>query len=512
MTKFRKYHKSNESEKLQMEQTLLVACKSGKIHTLKKMLALGVPPNTRTDNIRKQTTTMLIPYDFVWEHRRSLLCKRYFYDQETILSLLVDYGADLRMTDAFGMSVLHHFVGGCDLDALVFLLENIGDHINYRNENGGNTALHYICCSQRKSVAIMRTLLKYGADPNIQNSNGNTPLHLCANRRLPKLIQLLVEYNADVNIQNNFGETPLHYTGFFFYYNHKETHSIIHPKSRSKYIEETDTKTKETVLMLLQNGAKMGIPNIYGRTVLHTFIESLSYSSAQFNCGLYEHDKQKKIFCKCNNHQMLEIFLDIYKHGYDDDSFNMALSSCSGKTPLHCLYESHCINERHDLFFLLKGANPNIKNWHGFTPFEIVRQRTFQRINTPPRVFIRTLTLHIQAGFDLHNLSEPGRGYFASKVAYYKNINLVQLILSTGYTFVAESRARFVELNHDESFWQEALTIEMTLLPLQRLAANVIRILAMPNAIVGLKEIGLPPNLFSYITFDFTENELSLYD
>ena len=513
MTQSRKYCQSNESEKIKMEQALINACKSGKIHTIKKMLSLGVPPDTRVDNIRKQTVAMLIPYVFL--HKQKFLqCRHNFYDQETILSLLVDYGANLMLTDAFGISVLHHFAGGCDLDALMFLLENIGENINYRNENGGNTALHYICCSQRKSVAIMRTLLKYGANPNIKNSNGNTPLHMCSNRRLTNLIQLLIEYRADVNIQNNFGETPLHYTCFYFCRNINETHSIIHPKDDSQYIDENDTMTKETVILLLRNGAKIGIPNIYGRTVLHTYIGSLSHSFVRFNCGLFEHDKQMKVFCKCNNLQMLEIFLEIYKHDYDHNCFNMVLSSDSGKTPLHCLYESRCVHETHDFLFFLRGANPNLKTWHGLTPFETMRQRifTWRRNYIPEKILIRTLTRHIQAGFDLNNLSAPGRGYLASNVAFCKNINLVHLIHSSGYAFVAESREQFREWNNDESFWQEALKIEMTPLPLQRLAANVIRISMKPNAIVGVKQIRLPQTLLSYITFDFNENELSPYN
>ena len=513
MTKPRKYCQSNKTEQLKMEQSLINACKSGKVQTLKKMLSLGVPPDTRMENIRKQTVAMLIPYVFLHK-RKSLQCRHNFYDQETILSLLVDYGANLMLTDAFGMSVLHHFAGGCDLDTLVILLENIGGDINYRNENGGNTALHYICCSQTKSVSIMRTLLKYGADPNIQNSNGNTPLHLCANRRLTKLIQLLIEYSADVNIQNNFGETPLHYTCFYFCLDVKETHSIIHPKDESRYIEENDSMTKETIILLLQNGAKLDIPNIYGRTIMHTYIASLSHSYVRFACGIKESDKQMNVFCKCNNHQMLEVFLEIYKHNYNNGTFNMPPSSRSHETPLHCLYESGCINETHDFFFFLRGANPNIKDLQGFTPFERMRQRmfTWRRSNIQNKFFMRTLILNIQAGFDLHNLSKQGRRYFASDVIYCRDADIVKIIISSGYTFVTENRAQFRQSHGVENFWHEAFTIEMTPRPLQRLTANVIRILAKPNAIVGLRDIGLPKNLLSYITFNFKEDELSMCD
>lgn len=70
----------------------------------------------------------------------------------------------------------------------------------------------------------MEYLLSNGADPNIRDKDGDTPLHyifdwngrnifLASVNKKPRWIhdcvELLLKYNADVSIKNRKGETPL---------------------------------------------------------------------------------------------------------------------------------------------------------------------------------------------------------------------------------------------------------------------------------------------------------------
>merc|ERR1719383_215399 len=57
--------------------------------------------------------------------------------------------------------------------------------------------------------SITKLLLEKGADPNIQNSDGETALYLAARYSNKGMAKLLIEKGADINVQNSYGETPL---------------------------------------------------------------------------------------------------------------------------------------------------------------------------------------------------------------------------------------------------------------------------------------------------------------
>lgn len=55
-------------------------------------------------------------------------------------------------------------------------------------------------------------LIRRGAEVNVQQSDGDTPLHHAAFRGDDRMVKLLLAFGADCNLQNYlFGQTPLHY-------------------------------------------------------------------------------------------------------------------------------------------------------------------------------------------------------------------------------------------------------------------------------------------------------------
>jgi len=74
---------------------------------------------------------------------------------------------------------------------------NIGDSYE-------NTVLHYATLEGHK--AIVKTCLRFGADVNIQNRSGNTPLHVAYAYKRDQIIDYLREKDADDTVRNTAGQ------------------------------------------------------------------------------------------------------------------------------------------------------------------------------------------------------------------------------------------------------------------------------------------------------------------
>jgi len=57
--------------------------------------------------------------------------------------------------------------------------------------------------------AIVKILLDYGADPNIREQGGHTPLHAAAQNGDEEMIRMLLYRGADLTLTNNDGKTAL---------------------------------------------------------------------------------------------------------------------------------------------------------------------------------------------------------------------------------------------------------------------------------------------------------------
>ena len=105
-----------------------------------------------------------------------------------------------------GLSALHQIVIKNKID-IVKLLINYGANINIQDYYG-NTAIHY--CISEENIEILQLLLQYDPNLNLIDIDGNTPLHLyLKNSYLEKEILELLITKSDLNIQNNTGLTCL---------------------------------------------------------------------------------------------------------------------------------------------------------------------------------------------------------------------------------------------------------------------------------------------------------------
>ena len=96
--------------------------------------------------------------------------------------------------------------------ALKMLEEGTISKINIRDSSSNScTALMYQ--ARYGTVESMESLLahKPPALPNLQDSNGNTALHLAVGKRDPAKLRLLLDYGADKTIKDNVGWSALYY-------------------------------------------------------------------------------------------------------------------------------------------------------------------------------------------------------------------------------------------------------------------------------------------------------------
>jgi uncharacterized protein len=79
--------------------------------------------------------------------------------------------------------------------------------VNTRDVTSGDTGLHLVV--QRRDVLWVRFLLQRGADPNIRNKKGVSPLQLATSMGFTEGVEALVKGGANVNVGDQTGETPL---------------------------------------------------------------------------------------------------------------------------------------------------------------------------------------------------------------------------------------------------------------------------------------------------------------
>lgn len=79
--------------------------------------------------------------------------------------------------------------------------------INTRDVTSGETALHFV--TTRRDLTWMRFLIERGANVNVRDARGVTPLVIACNLNFTEGVELLVESGARIDDSNNAGETPL---------------------------------------------------------------------------------------------------------------------------------------------------------------------------------------------------------------------------------------------------------------------------------------------------------------
>jgi ankyrin repeat protein len=140
------------------------------------------------------------------------------FGDPAIPSLLLAKGLDVKHLNKQKQSALHRCSGYGSIQrcapSTIALLITHGTAVNGEDVIG-MTPLHY--AAHTGNAAAVQGLLSKGAEINAQSQNGNTPLHEALHEALrvpfgpemPQLIERLVASGANVNLANGKGETPV---------------------------------------------------------------------------------------------------------------------------------------------------------------------------------------------------------------------------------------------------------------------------------------------------------------
>jgi len=182
---------------------LCVAVIGGNADMVEFLLKSGADPNLRFWDKSTQQTPLTAAID-----RNN--------SNERIIRTLLEHKADTDARTGNGYAPLQVALLNRHKIAVELLLKH-GADVEVRDRDDGNTPL----CLMRGGRENIELLLDHKANPNAQNNEGNTPLHILVvrtkgNEQLSsqkELAELLIARGADVNIRNRQGLTPLNLYG-----------------------------------------------------------------------------------------------------------------------------------------------------------------------------------------------------------------------------------------------------------------------------------------------------------
>jgi len=139
-----------------------------------------------------------------------------------LIPILARYNIDFSIQDtSFNNTALIWAIANAHNDMAMEIIKfSSADSLNCQSKHK-NTALHLIvgkgydaCNADGRALrypnyTLLMSIIERGANVNAQDQNGNTPLHLACVRHDAAMIDYLLAHGANRNITNNAGRTPV---------------------------------------------------------------------------------------------------------------------------------------------------------------------------------------------------------------------------------------------------------------------------------------------------------------
>ncbi|XP_062581961.1 uncharacterized protein LOC134243737 isoform X2 [Saccostrea cucullata] len=191
-----------------------------------------------------------------------------------VAELLIIHGADINISDVRDRSALHSAADNGSIRAAEILL-NSEANINQRDRLRQTP----LFVATAKGRGVLQTLIKHGADLNLCDTNGRSPLHAALEGGHSFAMKILVRHKANVNQADHVGMTPLHLTSQLG--NVEEVEILL---SANADVNSLDINGRSPLhcctsglvsKRLIQHGAKVNEKDKEGKSPLHVAVERL---------------------------------------------------------------------------------------------------------------------------------------------------------------------------------------------------------------------------------------------
>ncbi|XP_072007198.1 uncharacterized protein [Engystomops pustulosus] len=244
----------------------------------------------------------------------------------------------------------------------------------------GDCALH--TCCRKRDVDIAKLLVEYGASVDVQNGEGQTPLHVAAWEGDEMTVKFLHQCKANPNLTDEMDRSPLHIAAER---GHTGIVEILTDKFRSNVLARTkdgDTLMHiasqcghpETALAFLKKGVLLHMPNKSGALCLHAaarrghsaVVKALLQKGAQVDARTKENYTALHIAVENCKAPVVQTLL----------GFGAQVQPKGGKnqeTPLHIAARIKD-GEKVAEILLKSGADVNMEQADGETPMHVAAQ------------------------------------------------------------------------------------------------------------------------------------------
>ena len=224
-------------------------------------------------------------------------------DQRSLVQLLLGHGANVNNQDKDHTTPLHSAIKAGSYDVAQILLEHEAEP-NMANKDG-NTALLLALKPKPKQISssslqtmeedaeilaarLVRLLLEGGADVNAQDKRKITPLLLAIELKMYDITRMLLARGAEPNVKNYYGETPLYLLSKGAFSSDDDIPDLarllldrgadVNAQDQNRatpLVLAAERHLDDIAQILLERGANPNVKSTRGKTPLHLLLERI---------------------------------------------------------------------------------------------------------------------------------------------------------------------------------------------------------------------------------------------